>query len=126
MYQVHTGTRPGRPAILIVLCGVSLAGTLGLAWLQTRAARGLGQQISIGTDLVIRPPLGWAQDPRDPGRPARHFRTTDADRVLFFDRGGIRSRGLPLFERTVLAHGSTQLPIAESERDGPLSRSRSR
>ncbi|MGE0787612.1 MAG: hypothetical protein AB7S26_18195 [Sandaracinaceae bacterium] len=57
------------------------------------------------------------KDPRDPGRPARLFRTTDADRVLFLERGGIRSRGLPLFERTVRAHGSTQLPIAESDRD---------
>lgn len=53
-------------------------------------------------------------DPRDPGRPARQFRTTDADRVLFLERGGIRSQGLPLFERAVRAHGSTQLPIAEA------------
>jgi len=56
-------------------------------------------------------------DPRDPGRPARLFRTTDSDRVVTLRRGGMRSSGLPLFERAVRAHGSTQLPIAESNRD---------
>lgn len=56
-------------------------------------------------------------DPRDPGRPARLFRTTDADRVMHMRRGGMRSEGIPLFERAVRAHGSTQLPIAESSGD---------
>ena len=56
-------------------------------------------------------------DPRDPGRPARLFRTTDSDRVITVTRGGMRSSGLPLFERAIRAHGSTQLPIAESTRD---------
>ena len=56
-------------------------------------------------------------DPRDPGRPARLFRTTDADRVILLERrGGMRSRGVPLFERALRAHGSTQLPIGASER----------
>lgn len=55
-------------------------------------------------------------DPRDPGRPARLFRTTDSDRVIYLRRGGMRSQGVPLFERSVRAHGSTQLPIAESDR----------
>ncbi len=52
------------------------------------------------------------RDPRDPGRPPRLFRTTDVDRVLMLERGGMRSRGVPLFDRTIAAHGSTQLPIA--------------
>lgn len=65
-------------------------------------------------------------DPRDPGRPARLFRTSDADRVLYIGRDGIRSTGIPLFERTVLAHGSVQLPVAESQGAGAQSGSRSR
>lgn len=54
------------------------------------------------------------RDPRDPGRPARLFRTTDSQRVLLLQRGGMQSSGLPLFERALRAHGSTQLPIGES------------
>lgn len=57
------------------------------------------------------------QDPRDPGRPARLFRTTDSDRVVRLRRGGLRSSGIPLFDRTIRAHGSLQLPVAESNRD---------
>jgi hypothetical protein len=58
------------------------------------------------------------RDPRDPGRPPRLFRTTDADRVILLERGGMQSRGIPLFDRTIRAHGSTQLPIANGpERD---------
>lgn len=60
-------------------------------------------------------------DPRDPGRPPRMFRTSDGDRVLYLRRGGIRSRGIPLFERSVRANGSTQLPIAEARGDGEQS-----
>ena len=54
------------------------------------------------------------RDPRDTGRPARLFRTTDSQRVLLLSRGGMQSSGLPLFERALRAHGSTQLPIGES------------
>ena len=57
------------------------------------------------------------KDPRDEGRPPRAFRTTDSDRVILLHRGAMASRGVPLFERTLRAHGSTQLPIAESNRD---------
>ena len=56
-------------------------------------------------------------DPRDPGRPGRLFRTTDGDRVIYLRRGGMQSAGSPLFERAVRADGSTQLPIAEAERN---------
>ena len=67
-----------------------------------------------GTVVVHEQVTVEDRDPRDPGRPARAFRTTDADRVIYLERrGGMRSRGIPLFERTVRAHGSTQLPIAE-------------
>ncbi|MFK7987417.1 MAG: hypothetical protein AB8I08_15455 [Sandaracinaceae bacterium] len=55
-------------------------------------------------------------DPRDPGRPARLFRTTDVDRVIMVqERGGMRSSNVPLFERSVRAGGSTQLPLNEAE-----------
>lgn len=61
-------------------------------------------------------------DPRDPGRPARLFRTSDADRVIYLrERGGMRTDGLPLFERAIRADGSTQLPIAETQGNGEQS-----
>ncbi len=62
MAQMHAGTRPGRPIILIALCGLALAGTLGLAWLQTRAASSLGPRVALFGPLSVRPPLGWLQD----------------------------------------------------------------
>ncbi|HEY8430878.1 MAG TPA: hypothetical protein VIL20_21010, partial [Sandaracinaceae bacterium] len=58
------------------------------------------------------------RDPRDPGRPPRAFRTTDADRVIHIERGGLRSSGIPLFDRAIRAHGSTQLPIAPAPDNG--------
>jgi hypothetical protein len=72
----------------------------------------VGPTITIHEQVVAED-----SDPRDPGRPARLFRTTDADRVIFLRRGGMRSEGIPLFERSVRATGSTQLPIAESDRN---------
>lgn len=53
------------------------------------------------------------RDPRDPGRPPLNFRTTDHDRYYFVHRGAIRSRGTPLLERAIRAHGSIQHPIAQ-------------
>ncbi len=70
-----------------------------------------------GSIIVHEQVVAEDSDPRDPGRPARLFRTTDSDRVVMMRRGGMRSSGLPLFERALRAHGSTQLPIAESDRD---------
>ena len=71
-----------------------------------------------GTVVVHEQVTVEDRDPRDPDRPARAFRTTDADRVIYLERGGgMRSRGIPLFERTIRAHGSTQLPIAEGAED---------
>ncbi len=67
-----------------------------------------------GTVIVHEQVTAEDRDPRDPGRPPRAFRTTDADRVIYLDRGGMRSRGIPLFERTIRAHGSTQLPVAQA------------
>lgn len=67
-----------------------------------------------GTVIVHEQVTAEDRDPRDPGRPSRSFRTTDADRVIYLDRGGMRSRGIPLFERTIRAAGSTQLPVAQA------------
>lgn len=78
-----------------------------------------------GSIIVHEQVTAEDRDPRDPGRPARAFRTTDADRVIFLGRrGGMRSRGIPLFERTIRAHGSTQLPIAEGSDDREQSAAR--
>jgi hypothetical protein len=62
------------------------------------------------------------RDPRDPGRPPRPFRTTDADRMIFLrPRGEMRARGTPLFQRAIRAHGSAQLPIASAGGNGEQS-----
>jgi hypothetical protein len=71
-----------------------------------------------GSIIVHEQVTAEDRDPRDPGRPARPFRTTDGDRVIQLERGGMRSEGIPLFDRTIRARGSTQLPVAESEENG--------
>lgn len=80
-----------------------------------------------GTVVVHEQVTVEDRDPRDPGRPARPFRTTDSDRVIYLERGGgMRSRGIPLFERTIRAHGSTQLPIGEGAQNREPSGARSK
>lgn len=74
-------------------------------------------EFSAGAIIVHEQVTAEDSDPRDPGRPPRLFRTTDADRIVVMQRGGMRSSGLPLFERVVRAHGSTHLPIAEAPED---------
>ena len=75
MMDVFTGSRPGRPTVLLTVSAVVLAGTLGLAWLQVRKSRALGPEQQVpGTPLFVRPPLGWVVDQDDPGsfvRPVR-------------------------------------------------------
>jgi hypothetical protein len=70
-----------------------------------------------GAVIVHEQVTATDRDPRDPGRPGRLFRTSSDDRVIFLRRGGMRSEGLPLFERALRADGSTQLPIAETDGD---------
>ena len=69
MFEVYTGTRPGRPRLLLVLSAVILAGVLGAAWLQVRHSRTLEPERRIeGTPLVVRLPEGWVQpNKNDPG-----------------------------------------------------------
>jgi hypothetical protein len=70
-----------------------------------------------GTIVVHEQVTAEDSDLEDPGRPPRPFRTTDADRYYRLRRGSLQSDGgVPLFERTVRAAGSVQLPVAESER----------
>ncbi len=65
--EAYTGTRLGRPRLLLIVNAAVLAGTLGLAWWQTRESRALGAERRLGdTPLVVRPPRGWHADPRDP------------------------------------------------------------
>lgn len=68
MFEVYTSSRPGRPALLLVLLSASLVGALGLAWWQVRSARALAPERRIGdSPLHARPPRDWAADPREPG-----------------------------------------------------------
>jgi hypothetical protein len=76
----------------------------------------------VGGSIVVHEQVtAEDRDPRDPGRPPRPFRTTDSDRIIVVEHGGLRSSGIPLFERTVRAHGSTQLPIASAPNNGEQS-----
>lgn len=66
--EVYTGAKPGRPAVAAMTCGVALLAALGLAWVQIRQARGLGDEIRIAeTPLVVRIPQNWAAAPGEPG-----------------------------------------------------------
>jgi hypothetical protein len=68
MFEVYAASRPGRPVALLVLVSATLAGTLGLAWLQARSKRALGPEQTIpGTPLTVRVPRGWVADRQDPG-----------------------------------------------------------
>ncbi|MGE0480303.1 MAG: hypothetical protein AB7Q17_07510 [Phycisphaerae bacterium] len=68
MFEVYAGSRPGRPALLLVLLSASLVGSLGLAWWQVRSARALAPERRIGdSPLHARPPRDWSADPREPG-----------------------------------------------------------
>jgi hypothetical protein len=86
MFEVHLGSKPGRPRLLLVCAAVVLLGTLGLAWWQAQDRRALGDEVRIeGTPLVVRPPRGWRQDPRNPGvfaLPTRRERTGRAEVTL--------------------------------------------
>ena len=67
MYEVYSGTRAGRPTVLLILLAVALAGALCLAWTQVSAGRRLGDPVRIeNTPLTVRPPAGWVQDRDDP------------------------------------------------------------
>ncbi len=67
MFKVYTGTKAGRPTVLLLLTAVTLLGALGLAWTQVRGALALADEVAIaGTPLTVRPPKGWVQDPRNP------------------------------------------------------------
>lgn len=69
MWEVYSGTRPGKPARLLILSAIVLASTLGLASLQVNASRALAAERRIGdTPLVVRPPVGWLENPQMPGR----------------------------------------------------------
>jgi hypothetical protein len=69
MVEVHSSSRPGRPALLVFLTGLTLAGSLGLAWFQSGEKRSLGPPQRIaGTPLIVRPPRGWIPMPNGPGR----------------------------------------------------------
>jgi hypothetical protein len=86
MLEVHSGSKPGRPRLLLICAAGVLVGTLGLAWWQAHDRRALGDEVRIeGTPLVVRPPRGWRQDPHTPGifaLPAEEERTGHAEVTL--------------------------------------------
>lgn len=68
MFEVYAGFKPGRPALLIVMSGLLLIGSIGAAYLQTLQKRALAPERRIGdTPLYVRPPLGWTEIPGEPG-----------------------------------------------------------
>ena len=74
MAEVYTGSKPGRPNILLLLTAGALVGALGLAWVQVQGTRALGDPVAIAdTPLIVRPPLGWvmSDNPRLFGKPIR-------------------------------------------------------
>ncbi|MGD8452359.1 MAG: hypothetical protein PVJ57_11120 [Phycisphaerae bacterium] len=78
MIEVHSGTKPGRPRLLLLLCAGALAVALSLAWLQVHYSRQLGPEREVpGTPLRVRLPHRWVADPSEPGAfllAARHQR----------------------------------------------------
>ncbi len=68
MIEVYSGHTPGRRNLAAMLSGAVLVAMLSIAWLQGRSLRTLGEPVAIaGTDLTIRLPIGWVEDPRNPG-----------------------------------------------------------
>jgi hypothetical protein len=84
-FEVYTGTRPGRPRLLLIVNAALLLAALGLAGWQVYESHALGPVQRVGdTPLRVRPPRGWRADPRNPGsfvlpvadrgrQPAREF-----------------------------------------------------
>jgi hypothetical protein len=67
MFEVYTGSKPGRRSALLIATALLLVGTIVLAWWQVHVARGLGSPIAIpGTPLRVRLPVQWKQDKRNP------------------------------------------------------------
>lgn len=68
LIEVQSGSKAGRPALLIVSCGVLLALSVGAAWFQTRDKLALGppRPLSAGSPVTIQPPRGWIEN--QPGR----------------------------------------------------------
>ena len=67
MFEVHAGSKPGRPTVLLLLATGVLVGALGLAWAQVQRTRALDVAIALeGTPLMVRAPKGWVRDPKNP------------------------------------------------------------
>jgi len=67
MIEVHTGAKPGRPALLLFVSAGALVVALALAWSQMLAARALQPPVHIkGTPLLVRAPKDWVQHEDEP------------------------------------------------------------
>lgn len=68
MFEVYTGTKAGRPTVLLLLTAGALVSALGLAWTQVYGSRALGEEVQVeGAPLIVRPPKGWVADRKRPG-----------------------------------------------------------
>lgn len=126
MMEVHTGARPGRPRLLLVLTALAFGGTVALAWFQVQQARRLGPGQPIAdTPLRVRLPRGWVRDPENPQRfilphrdhgAPRDPREPSEDRWIRFSY--VR---LPEFRQPVeVLRGDRWLEAAQPARVGPF------
>lgn len=68
MYEIHSGIKPSRPTLAVVLCAGVLAATLGIAAFQVRDKLALGKPRTLGESaLSVRLPRDWVEDPLRPG-----------------------------------------------------------
>ena len=60
MVELHAQKRPGRPAVLTLLCAALLTTALLAAWAQSSRRQQLGPEVHVsGTPVRLRLPVGW-------------------------------------------------------------------
>lgn len=65
--EVHLGSRPGKPRLLLFSCATVLVLSLAAAWVQVRDARALGPEVRIAdTPIRVQLPRDWIRDPSNP------------------------------------------------------------
>lgn len=85
--EVHLGSRPGKPRLLLFSCAAVLVLSLAAAWVQVRDARALGPEVRIAdTPVHVRLPHDWVRDPADPQRYLLPIRGESRRNVFGFER----------------------------------------
>lgn len=64
LVEVQTGSKPGRPTLLLILSAGVLALSLSTAWIQAHEKLSLAEPrpLAAGSPLIIRPPRGWVEN----------------------------------------------------------------